>query len=244
MARKNYYVILGVSHTETPRGIQQAYRALAQRHHPDRVGSDSTAAFQEIVEAYEVLSDPQRRQAYNQSLSIARPPDIAQFEPTTDRDRSRPEPLIPEPSDPWPPFRPEPLISETLSIRRDFGTFSPSFEALADRLMRNVTGIGSPKGERVESLHLEIVLSPAEAMRGGVIRIGVPTFSPCPDCQGSGRDWYSICLTCTGRGMVEHETPVAVRIPPMIRPGSILEIPLRGLGIHNFYLRIHIRIAA
>jgi molecular chaperone DnaJ/curved DNA-binding protein len=44
--------------------------------------------------------------------------------------------------------------------------------------------------------------------------------------------------------MVEEEETVRIRIPPMVRDGTILEVPIRGLGIHNFYLRVYIRIAA
>jgi molecular chaperone DnaJ/curved DNA-binding protein len=44
--------------------------------------------------------------------------------------------------------------------------------------------------------------------------------------------------------MVEEEQVVRVQIPPLIRDGTVVEIPLRGLGIHNFYLRLHLRVAA
>ena len=44
--------------------------------------------------------------------------------------------------------------------------------------------------------------------------------------------------------MIEEEETVRVQIPPLVRDGTILEVPIRGLGIHNFYLRLHIRIAA
>ncbi len=42
--------------------------------------------------------------------------------------------------------------------------------------------------------------------------------------------------------MVETEETVHVRIPPRVREGTVCEVPLRGLGIHNFFLRLHIRI--
>src|SRR5262245_60353752 len=69
MELKNYYFILGVPRTATARDILRAYRELAKLYHPDRTGPQSTATFQDIVEAYEVLSDPERRQHYNYSLS-------------------------------------------------------------------------------------------------------------------------------------------------------------------------------
>jgi curved DNA-binding protein CbpA len=69
MELKNYYFILGVPRTATARDILRAYRDLAKLYHPDRVGPQGTATFQDIVEAYAVLSDPERRRHYNQSLA-------------------------------------------------------------------------------------------------------------------------------------------------------------------------------
>lgn len=71
MAIKNYYLILGVSRSESAEGIRAAFRQLAKRYHPDRAGAESTPEFREILEAYEVLSDPERRRRYNSELEAA-----------------------------------------------------------------------------------------------------------------------------------------------------------------------------
>ena len=68
MALRDYHLILGVSRTETARGIQNTFRELVKQLHPDRVGPQGTAAFQDLVEAYQVLSDPERRKAYRHQL--------------------------------------------------------------------------------------------------------------------------------------------------------------------------------
>ena len=73
MERKSYYVVLGVSRTETTAGIRAAYRDRARHLHPDVAGDGATRAFQELVEAYDVLSDPVRRRAYNAQLSATTP---------------------------------------------------------------------------------------------------------------------------------------------------------------------------
>jgi curved DNA-binding protein len=60
---KDYYQILGVERTASESDIKAAYRKLASRHHPDRGGD--TSAFQEIQQAYSVLSDPVKRKEYD-----------------------------------------------------------------------------------------------------------------------------------------------------------------------------------
>ena len=68
MAGKDYYSILGVERGASEREIKQAYRRLARKHHPDVNPGDKSAEarFKEINEAYEVLSDKEKRQKYDQ----------------------------------------------------------------------------------------------------------------------------------------------------------------------------------
>jgi len=61
---KNYYETLGISKSASQDEIKKAYRKLAMQHHPDRGGGDGDK-FKEINEAYQVLSDPQKRQQYD-----------------------------------------------------------------------------------------------------------------------------------------------------------------------------------
>lgn len=71
-ARKDYYQILGVLPSAEDVVIRAAFRALAQRYHPDRFQGDpeeATARMQEIIEAHTTLCDPARRQAYDQARS-------------------------------------------------------------------------------------------------------------------------------------------------------------------------------
>jgi DnaJ-class molecular chaperone len=64
---KDYYQILGVSKTATEAEIKKAYRKLALQYHPDRnKGKDAESKFKEVTKAYEVLSNPQKRQTYDQ----------------------------------------------------------------------------------------------------------------------------------------------------------------------------------
>ncbi len=63
---KDYYNILGVGKTASTEEIKKAYRKLAMKHHPDTAGKESEAKFKEINEAYQVLSNPQKRAQYDQ----------------------------------------------------------------------------------------------------------------------------------------------------------------------------------
>jgi molecular chaperone DnaJ len=223
MEKKTYYMILGVSSTESDRGIRSAYRDLAKRLHPDVAGEQATHSFQEISEAYSVLSDPQRRREYNHGLSGS------EHGETVTAQRPRPEPLFRDPVT---------ILGNREGIR-------PSFEAMYDRFLRNFTGVGVPKSEHLESLNIEVLLTAEEASRGCVVPVGVPVFIPCPQCGGSGRDWVSPCAYCQRQGMIENEEQLRIRIPPMAPSGSVVfEIPLRGLGIHNFFLRLHVFVEA
>jgi molecular chaperone DnaJ len=228
MITKDYYAILGVSPTESLSGIREAFRELVKRYHPDRIGPQGTPVFQDIIEAYQVLSDPERRKLYNRGLRRAEG-DVA----------SRPTPIMSGQR-----LQPDPLVPGPMSVLRGFQEIQPSIEALFARFLQNFTGLGVPKGERVEALQVEIILTPDEAVRGGIVPLGVPVFSPCPVCGGSGRAWLFPCTYCREQGMVEEEETVRIYIPPMVRDGTIMEAPIQGLGIHNFYLHLSIRIAA
>jgi DnaJ-class molecular chaperone len=213
MEEKNYYVILGVAPSTTAEGIRRAFRELARKHHPDRAGSAEKERFQQIAEAYTTLSDPEKRQRYNRWLG--------------ERER---------------PVETEPIIPEPASVLRSFDTYGPSRDAIRQRFRENFAGEEPPKGETVEPLTLEILLTPDEAERGGVLPIGVPTFRSCPLCEGTGDDWGFPCLFCGTEGLIEEEQQVRLRIAPGVRDNSLFELPISGLGVHNFYLRVLIRV--
>ena len=163
MTTKDYYLILGVSREENFRGIQDAFRELAKRYHPDRAGPEGTRKFHDIQEAYAVLSATEKRELYDHELREDEISLHSRVEPIFSRPRSRPEPLVPEP----------------MSLLRDFQTIRPSFDALFERFIRNFTGEAIPKGERLESLNVEVMLSPEEAARSVTVPVGVPVFYTC-----------------------------------------------------------------
>lgn len=63
---KDFYDVLGISRSASQDEIKRAYRKLAHKYHPDKAGKENEEKFKEVNEAYQVLSDPQKRQAYDQ----------------------------------------------------------------------------------------------------------------------------------------------------------------------------------
>lgn len=227
MVRKSYYTVLGVLPNESQRGIRSAFTELARRYHPDRVGPQWLWVFQEVVEAYQVLSDPVRRRYYDLGLSHGDPRIAVGHEGVFTACGVTSDALVPHPG--------IPLRAE----------ISPGvFEAAIAQIGR-FAGAGDAAGAREPSqpLNMQLILSPAQAARGGPVLLSVPSCSPCEQCGGSGRDGLFTCSFCQGEGLTEEAETVRVSIPPMVGDGMIIEVPLRGLGVHNFHLRLHIRVA-
>ncbi len=123
-----------------------------------------------------------------------------------------------------------------VSMRHDLVDVRPSREALFRRFEENFTPEAVPTGDRVDELNVDVAVSSEEASKGARLRIGVPVFGRCSRCAGRG------CIRCKGTGTVESERAVAVDLPPMSGKGTTFVAPLAGLGVHNFYLRVRVRV--
>jgi DnaJ-class molecular chaperone len=218
MDYKDYYKILGVSKSASAEEIKKAYRKLARKYHPDVNPGDKSAEsrFKEINEAYEVLSDPEKRQKYNTlgpnwqeqfgfgSGTRARPYGGGAGGRTAPYDFADPT------------------------------GFSDFFEALFGR--RGATaGQGSTRtttqeafrqaGENIEQ-PIEITL--ADAYRGTtkVFLLQVP--EACPTCLGTGRSGNRACPTCGGVGTTTRNKRIEVKIPPGVDIGSRVRVAGEG----------------
>jgi len=230
--RKNYYLILRLAPDATMDQIQSAYRRRALELHPDLSGYGSDQ-FLELQEAYDVLSDPARREIYDreaEEIPIRRM-EAARPSETLILRRHRGEPLTT--AQPAARF-------DDISLFRSFETFSPSLDEMFERLWSNFDLVTRPKAERIESLSVDVPLSPQQAFAGGGVRILVPARLVCPTCRGQGSGPYE-CSHCEGRGAVTGEYPVTVAYPAGLQQDYIVRLPLDRFGIQNFYLTVRFR---
>jgi molecular chaperone DnaJ len=231
--RKNYYFILRLAPEATQEQIRSAYRRRALELHPDLTGLGSDQ-FLELQEAYDVLSDPVRRQIYDrdaEEIPIRRMEARRPTETIIQR-RHRGEPLMTD----RPPREPG-----GISLFGSFETFSPSLDEVLERLWSNFTLLTRPKAERLESLNVEVPLSPQQAFAGGEVRIMVPARVACPACRGHGNIGPYECPRCEGHGALTGEYPLRVNYPAGLQGDYLVPISLDRFGIENFCLTVLFR---
>lgn len=227
MLKKNYYLTLGRRMTDHDNGIRHAFCALVKHYHPDSVGANGTPFLQEIVEAYRVLSDSERRVNYARGLghggllmSSEPPLSLPDYDSPLKRMLPAAAPLLSNPRVSW-----------------------SSLELVREQVLRNFLRARPPRQMRTEAIDAELTLTPNDAANGGIAMIEAPAYYPCPLCQGAGRDDGHPCKVCDELGVIEEKETIPVAIPAMLGRHQQIDIPLRGLGIHNYYLRLHFNIA-
>jgi molecular chaperone DnaJ len=260
MAKRDYYEILGVERTAGDDDIRKAYRKQAVKHHPDKNPGDPTAEvkFKELGEAYEVLSDPVKRAAYDNYGHAA-----------FDRRQRASAAGAGGFHDPFDIFR------------EVFGGGGSIFDEIFGAENQDPSG-----PQRGADLRFDLEISFEEAVLGCEKQITVtrpdaceacqgtgagpgstaktcPTcggrrqvvasrgiFSiaqTCPRCQGAGRIIDRPCRTCQGEGRREKPTPITLRIPAGVDTGARLrsaangEAGLRGGPPGNLYVILHVR---
>ncbi len=233
MAR-DYYVILGVGEDATPDQIRSAYRREAKRLHPDHSG-EGCEPFQDLQEAYEVLGNPRRRQAYDDELDRER-----QVARQAAR-QARPEPLRQRRA----PV--EPLIPTERADARGTAFQQSSYASPIEELFRRMMSDWDvPPRSRVgtrdaREIHVQVSLTRQQALRGGRVRVWLPGQIRCPACGGRG--WLGMfeCAQCLGRGSVVDEVPVDIAFPGGLVDGSEARVALSELGASDLTLVVHLR---
>jgi molecular chaperone DnaJ len=230
MAKRDYYETLGVVKNASDEDIKKAYRKLAMKHHPDRNQGDGAKGaeekFKEAKEAYEMLSDPQKRAAYDQYGHAGVDPnrgaggagaegfggfaeafgDIFGDMFGQQRGRANGGRQVYRGSD----------LSYALEITleeaakgKDAQIRIPSWESCD-----SCKGSGAKPGTQVKSC--------TACAGSGSVQIRQGFFSvqqTCPTCRGSGKIIPEPCLSCHGQGKIKRQKTLEVKIPAGIDGG-------------------------
>lgn len=242
MAKKDYYEILGVPRNATPDEIKKAYRKLAIKYHPDKNPGDKQAEekFKEAAEAYEVLSDPEKRARYDQfghegiggSASggfsgagmdiddiFAHFGDIfgdafgfSSRGARSSRGRTQKGTNL--------------RIKVKVTLEEIARGVEKKIKVLKDVSCKSCSGSGAKGGGYTScgmcggsGVYIKVQQTILGAMQ---------TQTTCPVCHGSGRIIRDKCVECQGRGVVKEEETISIRIPPGVSHG--MQLSLSGKG--------------
>jgi molecular chaperone DnaJ len=232
MTKRDYYEILGVKREASEREIASAYRKLAVKYHPDSNpgNADAVEKFKEAAEAYEILSDQQKRSRYDQFGHAGTDQFTHQFHDVEDIFEAFGD-----------------IFSEMFGGQRRGGggrrvrrgadvrvDATLTLEEAARGVVKNVElqrskacgtckGSGSkPGSQRATCPHCQgrgqIVQS------AGILRVQ----TTCPSCQGAGSRVTDPCTDCRGRGYVQERSKLDVTIPAGVDNG--MRVRLAGYG--------------
>ncbi|HEX4745037.1 MAG TPA: molecular chaperone DnaJ [Candidatus Limnocylindria bacterium] len=223
MPPKDYYAVLGVPRDATEEVIRSAYRKLARQYHPD-VSTEAGAPerFKEVTEAYEILSDPERRQRYDMfgtgdgAVGFGIDDLFNTFFGGDLRRRDRG------------PSRGADLRL-ALEIELIDAVRGAEKEILVPRLetCERCEGSGAEPGSSVSTCA-------TCSGRGEVRQVQQSVFgrfvnvSTCPRCGGSGRSIDKPCSKCRGEGRERTERRVSLVVPPGIDDGQQLRVQGQG----------------
>ena len=255
MAKRDYYEVLGVAKGADAKEIKKSYRKIAMKYHPDRNPDDKVAEekFKEAAEAYEVLSDAQKKARYDRFGHAG------MGGPTGGRGGFSGGGMTMED-----------IFAQFGDIFGDGGASGGQFESFFSGGRGGGRG-GRTRGQRGSNLRIKVGLTLDEISKGvkkkirvkkqnacgackgsgakdsnsistcstcrgsGYVRQVKSTFlgqmqttTPCPTCAGSGQTITASCGTCKGEGRQYQEETLEIEIPAGVAQG--MQLSMRGKG--------------
>ena len=245
----DHYQVLGVTRDAGPDEIKRAFRALARRYHPDaNPDPDAEARFKEINAAYEVLSDPVKRERYDLYGDANATPGFASFGDLGDimesffgeafggRGRTRGR-------------RGGPLRGEDLQVQIEVAFEEAVFGATKQLTLAVMRTCERCNGTACEPGTFKVRCDRCggtgelRAVQRSILG-QIVSSRTCPVCAGAGEAPASPCTACRGRGATEVSETMDVNVPAGVETGNTLRLDARGgagaLGGPNGDLYVHI----
>lgn len=218
---KDYYQTLGVSRDAGEKEIKKAYRTLARKYHPD-VNPDESSEdrFKAINEAYQVLSDPEKRAKYDR------------FGADWDRYQTAPGGADAADFQEW--FSQASGGAGGPNVHFEFhgsegSGFSDFFDLLfGSRGSRTQAPRRRRAPQRGADQEVQVELSLEEAFNGTNRMFELAVQNLCPVCQGTGMNGHGPCPQCGGAGTVASRSKIEVTIPRGVREGSRVRVAGKG----------------
>jgi molecular chaperone DnaJ len=214
---KDYYKILGVDKGASTEEIRKAFRSLSKKHHPDHGGDEDK--FKEINEAHLVLSDPQKREDYDNPMRHVSGNGFP-FGDIFGMRRSRPDPNAPrrgrhiqlEYDAPLHIF----ILGGDVKVSLTF-----------DDVCVECGGKGAPETDSCNNCGGSGMVTSTQSGQG----VHIQSSGPCPACHGKGQIPKGKCDICHGLGSVKAEKEVILPIKSGTRDGQV--VGAAGEGVHG-----------
>lgn len=252
MAETDLYVILEVEHNCSEDELKKSYRRLARQYHPDNNpgNAEAEARFKEISQAYEVLSDPERRASYDRFGSdvgaggfpfgggAGSVQDIFDMffggMGVNSQQRRGPQP--------------GPDAEVSLEITLDDAAFGAQHEITVTLPQKcpDCAGNGCEPGTQPERCSECMGAGVVQRVRNSILGQMMSTVV-CNRCSGMGSRITSPCATCRGEGRTNQTSTMTIQVPAGVEEGSTMRLADRGpagpRGGPNGRLFVHLRVA-